>query len=114
MTPELKTKILAAAGRTQTGALLACILGEARPAPYFTGKGVITSDGFLMCNFVDRDNTFHPGAFVGSFHDLTDNILRLRDFMQLSKADYNDLSLTVSGWIGQDYRSGSLRSGGRS
>lgn len=108
MTPELKTKILAAAGGTQTGALLACVLGVERAAPYFTGKGTITSDGFLMCNFVDRDNQHHHGAFVGSFSDLTANLIRLRDFMQMSKADYNELTLAVSSWISQDYRSASL------
>lgn len=106
MTPELKTKILAATRGTQTGAILACIFGEDREAePRFEGKAIVTSDGFLMANFVDRNGAYHHGAFVGAVSDLDENLLRLKRHMDLTNAEYNALTALAADWVAQDYRS---------
>lgn len=105
MTPELKNKIVAASRGTMTGALVACALGLERDAlPRYVGTGIITSDGWLMCNFVDRDGTFHPGAFVGAADDLAANIAHLARYMKLGEADGKELAKIMGDWIGQNYR----------
>lgn len=105
MTPKLKTEILATTRGTQTGAILACIFGEDRDAePRFEGKAIVTSDGFLMANFVDSNGTYHHGAFVGSVSDLDENLVRLQRHMGLTNAQYGELTADVDSWIQTDYR----------
>lgn len=105
MNTELKTKILAAARGTQTGALIACALGEERDAlPRFVSTGIITSDGFLMCNFIDGNGTFRPGAFVGSYADLIGNLDLLATHCALTTPEKLELLAVIKGWISQDYR----------
>lgn len=104
MTPELTTKILAATGHTQTGSIIACAVGQERPAPYFTGKGIITSDGFLMCDFVDRVNQHHMGAFIGHVSSLEENLERVVVHCTLNKEERAELGAAIDAWISQDYR----------
>lgn len=104
MSPELKAKILTATGHTQTGAIIACAVGEERPAPYFTGKGIITSDGFLMCGFVDRNQQHHMGAFVGHTRSLEENLERVVAHCALTKEERAELGAAIDAFISQDYR----------
>lgn len=106
MTPDFKQRILDTTRGTQTGAIIACAMDKERDAiPRYVGKAIVTSDGYVMCSFVDRHGETHSGAFVGSVEDLDNNLLRLKNHMHLSNSQYNELTAIVTGWISQDYRS---------
>ena len=75
-----------------------------QPSPRFSGKASVTSDGYVMCDFTDNRGEFHPGAFVGSMTDLTDNVNRLKTHLHLGNTDQQKLDALVASWIGSDWR----------
>lgn len=98
-------RALVASRGTRTGAILACAAGVEHPAPHFVGKASVTSDGFLMCDFVDREDGYHHGAFVGSASDLDSNIDGLARFLRFSREDSVALRALIARWTATDYRS---------
>lgn len=42
--------------------------------PAFLGPPSVTSDGFLICNFVTAEGEHHMGAFAGAVADLQENV----------------------------------------
>lgn len=90
---------------THTGAILVCALGRASLGPRFSGKASITSDGFVMCDFVGRDGQFHPGALVGGVSELERNVLRLAEYLSLAEDARQELRRAIQAWIVNDYRS---------
>jgi hypothetical protein len=103
-----KDRTVAAASGTQTGAIVAAALGITIDAPCFGKSACVTSDGFLMADFVDRNHALRMGAFVGSVSDLIANVKRLADHMKLEPAERSDLFAAVRGWVSQDYSSAKL------
>lgn len=107
MADDWRQTVLAATHGTQLGAILWTALDMPVPEenePCFVGKATITSDGFIMCDFRDRNGVYRPGAFVGSVSDLEDNIVGLAAYLNLP-ADYRaELGMAIHGWIGHDYR----------
>jgi len=56
MKQELKDKILAVTKNSKFGSILRCALNVERDAlPRFTGKAIVTSDGFVMATFISSD-----------------------------------------------------------
>ena len=105
-TQSWKDKAIAESDGTQTGAILRCALDLNTDAyPRFEGKATVTSDGFLMCNFVDRNGRGHYGAFVGSVGDLHRNIASLANNLKLADQDHEALRAAIKNWIGKDWRS---------
>lgn len=103
-------RIVDALRGTQIGAIVACALGVETDAPRFTSKAVVTSDGFVQANFVDRDEVMHHSAFVGSFDDLRRNLDSVQDYLarigEHSDEDRQQLAKAVLvDWIATDYRS---------
>ena len=91
---------------TRLGTILLCALGrEPDAVPRFTGRASITSDGFVMCNYVARDGVAHASALVGSVDDLRANVIGLADHLRLSAIDRHSLYVVVQRWIATDYRS---------
>jgi hypothetical protein len=100
----LKTEIVLETRGTQFGAVLACALGfDKNPAPCFVGKAIITSDGYVQCNFTGKDGRNHHGAFVGSVRDLVNNTKHAADHFKLGTEDRADLYKAVREWIATDY-----------
>lgn len=100
-------KAEAATRGTQLGAIIACTLNREIDAPSFNGKASVTSDGFVMCNFTDKNGGNHMGAFVGSLADLAHNCSGLADHLKLSDDEREAFYDTMKNWIGVDYH-GSL------
>lgn len=101
MKQELQKKILAVTQNGQFGAILRCALDVERDAlPRFTGRAMVTSDGFVMCNFVDSSGQVRMGAFVGSKADLVQNVEGLSRWLKLSPEDERELRTLVDGWLG--------------
>lgn len=102
---RLRGRVLAATARTHFGAILACAAEEpGESCPRFVGKASVTSDGFVLCDFVDRDGTFHHGAFVGALSDLKKNACGLVDHLGLDAKEGLELGAVLDGWVGQDFR----------
>ena len=101
MKPETKEKILKVTIGSQFGAVLRCAMNVERDAvPRFSGKAMVTSDGFVMCNFVGSDGQMRMGAFVGSKADLWKNVLGISTFLKLDKQDIADLTTLIDAWLG--------------
>ena len=91
--------------QSQMGALVIAILGK-RPkyGPWFGKSATITTDGYLICDFMDRHQAFHMGAFVGSVRDLIVNLRGLADHLQLNDEDRKAMFLAARQWIATDCR----------
>lgn len=81
-----------------------------RSGPRFIGKAVITSDGFAMCDFVDRNGEHHIGAFVGAWSDVERNMEGLAEHLKLTRKEAESFAKVIQSWIATDYR-GPSRSG---
>lgn len=93
-------------GATQTHAILACAMGrDPLTTAKFVGKATVTSDGFIMCDFVDHDGQGRRGAFVGSMAELDANLIQLAQHFNLGDAELQQMRELVKGWIATDYRS---------
>jgi hypothetical protein len=104
-TPDLERRIMSATRNFKFGAIIACAAGVADEAcPRFVGKASVTSDGFVMCDFVDHDGDYHHGAFVGAMADLTRNITGLTDHLGLDAKEGAELGAVLDGWTGSDHR----------
>lgn len=99
-----KKRALKATEGSQFGAILASALGKTIPAPCYTGRATITSDGYVMANFTDRDGNNHLGAFVGSVDDLINNTQGLAKHLELSIPQRHELVETIRSWVATDYR----------
>ncbi len=105
MTEDLATRIYEGSGPTQTHAILAAAMGrEPLTTARYVGRAVCTSDGYLMCSFVGEDGDHHMGAFVGSYGDLEQNLIRLGKHLGLTAEEKLELGDLVDGWIATDYR----------
>jgi hypothetical protein len=105
-----KLQIAEALRGSQIGAIVACALGVEIPAPRFTSKAIVTSDGYLQANFVGSDGISRHSAFVGSYDDLLDNLRSVQGFLRKElKLSEDTLGLLWDAvayrWIATDYRS---------
>ena len=106
MDQGLQDKLWAGSGATQTHAILACAMGrEPMTTAKFVGKATVTSDGFVMCDFVDHDGQGRRGAFIGSWDELQANLVGLIAHLGLGEAELAELNTLVRSWVGTDYRS---------
>ena len=102
---DWKAKVFAATRGTKTGAIIDCALDVARDAlPRFEGKAVVTSDGLLICDYVDRGGELRMGALVGSIVDLDENVENLIRHLALKSDEVEQLAAAVTNWIECDYR----------
>lgn len=102
----LKTELVLETRGTQFGAILAAALGFKIDGPHFVGKAIVTSDGFVQCNFVDRNGVARHSAFVGSVEDLVRNTKGFADYRKLDETDRNALYSAIHGWVAIDYSNG--------
>jgi hypothetical protein len=94
-------KIIAVAKGTKTGAIVACAFDKNEPneCPRFEGTASLTSDGFLMCDFVDSDGECHMGAFVGDVSSYRNNIQKLADHCGLAGRERAEFMGVMNGWV---------------
>lgn len=106
---DLKSKVLDATSGSQFGAILANVFGEDIPAPCFVGKAIVTSDGYVQCNFTGKDGRQHNGAFVGSIRDLAENAVRLAKHLNLTAEERREFSTALFGWFAVDYTNDAVK-----
>jgi hypothetical protein len=98
--PKFIRDLLFIAARTQTGAIVACAYDVLRDdTPRFEGKATRTSDGYLLCDYVDKQGREHYSAFVGSEEHLWENINVLSEACHLAINQDTDLKRKVADWI---------------
>lgn len=101
-----KAKILAATRGTQLGAIAQCAIDPTKTSlPRFVGLASVTSDGFIMCQFIDRHGENRGSSFVGSVADLERNAIGVATHCELSPADRLAWFGKVQDWIACDWRS---------
>lgn len=101
MNDNLKQKILAATRDTKFGAIIRCAMNIERDAvPRFFGKATVTSDGFIMCSFVDSDGIAHMGAFVGSKENVLMNVRGLSRHLRMTYEEHEELANLIDAWMG--------------
>ena len=93
--------------KSQFGAIIVSALDKNVEGenPQFIGKATVTSDGFLMCGFIDQHGGQHMGAFVGSLDDLWHNADGLAKHLKFNALEEAAFRKSLKDWIGQDYRS---------
>ena len=105
MPQALADKLYHGSGATQTHAIIACALGrDPMTTAKFVGKAIVTSDGFIQCDFIDHDGQGRRGAFVGSWGELEINLAGLIQHLGLGPAELQQLTKLVESWVGTDYR----------
>lgn len=89
----------------KTHAIIASMLGqEPRTPQRFTGKAIVTSDGFVQANFRGADQVDHHNAFVGSVDELNEAMNALMEDLQLTDEERQQVDQLVDDWIVIDYR----------
>lgn len=104
-----KEHALAATRGTQLGAILCAATKTETPAPCFTSKASVTSDGFLVANYTGADGRQHMGAFIGPASDLVRNAQGLADHLKLDETARAELYRVLLKWIELDYSRGALK-----
>lgn len=89
--------------------LLGCVVIAAigrRPQnpPYLVGKAIIKGDGNMLCDFVEKDGTYHTMARVGDDEDFARNILGLAIHCDLNEFERVEWLARVNNWIARDER----------
>lgn len=106
MESALADLLYVGSGATQTHAIIACALGrDPMTTAKFLGKATVTSDGFIMCDFVDHDGQGRRGAFAGTMVELDDNLIGLIKHLNLGEHELTQLRALIDSWIATDYRS---------
>ena len=88
--------------QTQFGTILLNALNRNQEGsfPQFHGRASLTVDGYVMCDFTDREGCHHYGAFVGGLEDVVNNTDRLAAFLRLSDEDRANLRDAIEKWLG--------------
>lgn len=102
-------RLLEVTSGSRTGCILRAMFDDPRDyVPKFDRKAIITSDGYLMCGFTDKDGNYHAGSFVGSAFDLTRNLIAVCVFAKMNADEILALGDAADSWIGTDYRPGAV------
>jgi hypothetical protein len=86
---QFGTILLNALNRNQNGAF-----------PQFHGRASLTVDGYVLCNFTDRDGHLHHGAFMGELADVVRNTDDLAAHLHLSDEERASLRGVIERWLG--------------
>lgn len=90
---------------TRAGAILLAALGKnAKHPPGFGPSCVITPDGVVLSNFVDRHGVMHVGLAVCDVEDLISNFRRLAEHCKFNDEEHEALFSTLRKWVIIDYR----------
>lgn len=94
---------------TRLGTILLAVMGKTldtglRNPPSYGPSAVITVDGYVISNFVDRRGQMHVGALVGTLEDVLVNFRNLADVLKLDDKDREDMFMQLRMWISHDYR----------
>lgn len=102
MDAKIIEKLDTAARGTQTGAIVRRVFDLTRDdeTPRYVGNGTVTSDGFVMCAFIDSDGNYHMGAFVGALVDVEANATQLANYCNLNAGERADFYAHVMEWAG--------------
>lgn len=89
----------------KTHAIIAVMLGrEPRTNQSFHGKAIVTSDGFVMCDFIDSNGRYHYGALVCDHAELVENMQGVMAALELTAGDRLIVNQLIRDWVGTDYR----------
>jgi hypothetical protein len=81
--------------------LIGVLAQPTEETPRYGTSATITSDGFLIGGFVDADDEFHMGAFLGDFSDHQRNIRGLVDHVGLTGSDRLAVLAAFERWCGR-------------
>jgi hypothetical protein len=89
-------------GQSRFGCILLSAMGRDTDAtqPRFDRRATVTSDGFVICGFLNRNGEYHMGAFVGAYSDLLANCTGLAKHLKLTAKQSAELLALVVKWAG--------------
>lgn len=102
---QAKALVATQGQKSQLGAIILAITkAEPSRGPKFGPGAVISEDGFIFANFIDRHGQYHQGTLVCSVRNYIDNLHGLADALKLSDADRADMFRRAREWIYVDHR----------
>lgn len=102
---QAKALVATQGQKTQLGAIILAITkAEPSRGPKFGPGAVISADGFIFANFIDRRGQYHQGQLVCSVRDYIKNLHGLADALKFSEADRADMFRRAREWIYVDHR----------
>lgn len=103
---DWRYKVLNATGPGKLRILALYVLNKHMgTSPRCAGPWIITSDGFVMGDWIDRDSTFHHGAMICDVEDLIRNFRGLAEHAKLTQAESDLFFAEIRKAIHTDYRS---------
>lgn len=91
--------------RSLLGCVVIAAIGKrSENPPYLVGKAIIHHNGDVLCDFVERDGTYHSLARVGDDEDFARNILGLAIHCGLNDDERIEWLARVNNWIARDER----------
>lgn len=102
----LVDRILEVTSRTWTGAMLRAVFRDPDDTiiPRFGHAASVTSDNFIICDFVGSDGQYHVGAFAGSMNEFEESVARLVAHLKLTEAEIELIQKAIAVWVVTDYR----------
>lgn len=92
--------------QTQLGCILIAVMQRSAQhgCPRFGQRCIITSDGYVMARFQDRERIMHESALVCHVQELIDNLRGLAEHLDLSREDREAMFGEVRKWVETDHR----------
>lgn len=91
--------------QSKLGCIVLAILGRAATnPPWFGPTCVITPDGYVLANFVDKERRLHEGYLIGDVEDFVGNLRGLADHLRLTDDERVEFFEQAQKWVAVDYR----------
>lgn len=84
--------------------ILKAAFGWNRLPPAFGPSCVITPDGYVLTNMIDKDGRGHTGYSLGEIRQFVDNCRRLSDAACICDADREAFFAELRKWVTADNR----------
>jgi hypothetical protein len=72
--------------------------------PAFASSASVTSDGYIIADFVDQHGRGHSGAFAGLYDDFQSNVDGLAKHLRLAGEELKAYRNQMNAWVKEDWR----------
>lgn len=91
--------------QTKLGCILLSVIGKpCKSPPWFGPTCVVTEEGLVIANYVDRLNTMHEARIVCELAELVSNFRGLAEHINASDTDIVEMFDLLRKWVAKDFR----------